>query len=808
MPPSKQRRVAGQPVRHESAVMHVMGTARYADDIPEQRNTLYAVLGLAQQANAPILSMDLSAVREAPGVVAVVTLDDVPGKKYVGPMVDDEPVFADGVTQYIGQPLFAVAARSYEQARLAARLAQVEYGEADPALTVEEGVARQLWVLPPVTLRRGDVESKLDEGPCRHQGDFYCGGQEHFYLEGQIAYVIPEEDGEMHLNCSTQHPSEMQFLVAQVLDQAAHTIRVESRRMGGGFGGKESQSWQFATAAALLARVTGKPVKLRVDRDDDFMITGKRHDFRVLYDVAYTTDGLIRAIKFEHQLRCGYSADLSRAVGDRQVFHSDNTYYLDTFEIRSLRVKTHTQSNTAFRGFGGPQGILAIEHVIDDIARRLGLDALDVRKLNFYGRTQRNVTPYSMTVHDNVIHELVDQLENSCDYRKRRQQMQDFNRQSPILKKGLALVPVKFGISFTATHLNQAGALLHIYTDGSVLISHGGTEMGQGLHTKVAQVVAEELGLDIARVRVSATDTTKVANTSATAASTGSDLNGMAAQDAARRLKRGLADFAAERYGCDPGDVVFDDNHVMCGDRARIAFTEFVQAAYMARVPLWSSGFYRTPKIHYDFDTLSGRPFYYFAYGAACSEVIIDTLTGESRLLRADILYDAGRSLNPAVDLGQIEGGFIQGMGWLTSEELWWNHDGRLMTHAPSTYKIPSVSDCPPILNVGFFENANIEDNVYRSKAVGEPPLPTAISVFLAIRDAIASVAEPGAMPPLEAPATPEHILDALDAVMTREGDTAFVTPGWMPAPSVSPPVVARFQRAGTQASRSDDGTV
>lgn len=793
----KQRRVAGQSITHESAAMHTMGSALYTDDIPEQRNTLHAVLGLAQQANAPIRSMDLSAVRAAPGVVSVITLDDVPGKKYVGPMIDDEPVFADGVTQYIGQPLFAVAARTHDLARRAARLAVVEYGSADPAVTVEQGVERKLQVLPPVSLSRGDVSKKLDEGPYRHQGDFYCGGQEQFYLEGQIAYAIPGENQDMHVHCSTQHPSEMQLLVAQVLNQQAHTVRVECRRMGGGFGGKESQSWPFATVAALLAQKTHKPVKLRVDRDDDFMITGKRHDFRVLYDVAYTSDGLIRAIRFEHQVRCGYSADLSRAVADRQVFHTDNTYYLDTFDIQSLRVKTHTQSNTAFRGFGAPQGMLAIEHVIDDIALRLGKDALDVRKLNFYGRKQRNLTPYGMTVEDNVIHELVEQLEASSDYRERRRQIQEFNAQSPILKKGLALVPVKFGISFTATHLNQAGALLHIYTDGSVLINHGGTEMGQGLHTKVAQVVAEELGLDIDRVRVTSTDTTKVSNTSATAASTGTDLNGMAAQDAAHKVKQGLVAYAVAHYGCQPDDVIFRENHVLCGESQRVPFTEFIQAAYMARVPLWSSGFYRTPKIHYDMNTLTGRPFYYFAYAAACSEVIIDTLTGENRLLRADILYDAGRSLNPAVDLGQIEGGFIQGAGWLTTEELWWDEKGRLMTHAPSTYKIPSISDCPPIMNVEFFDNGNIEGNIYQSKAVGEPPLPTAISVFLAIRDAIASVADAGTMPRLVAPATPEHILDALESVLTPENEPAYTTNVWMAPQDSVPAAVARLNDSG-----------
>jgi len=762
---TKTYRTVGQSLPHESAHLHVTGRAQYTDDMPEHQHTLHAALGLARRAQARIVSMDLSEVLAAPGVKAVVTLDDVPGEKYLGPYVHDEPVFADGHTEYIGQPLFAVAAESHELARRAARLARVEYEDLDPVLTLEEGVARKNYVLPPVRIGRGDVEAALRHGPHRHQGELACGGQEQFYLEGQIAYAVPGEQDEMQVFCSTQHPTEMQLMVAHMLGQPGHTVKVQCRRMGGGFGGKESQSWPFATAAALLARRTGRPVKLRADRDDDFLVTGKRHDFRTLYDVAYTDEGLVKAIRFEHQLRCGYSADLSGAVADRQIFHSDNAYYLEAFDILSLRIKTNTQSNTAFRGFGGPQGILAIEYVLDDIARRLGKDPLDVRKVNFYGRNERNVTPYQMVVEDNVMPELVDQLEASSNYRERRARIAAFNAGSRVLKKGLALVPVKFGISFTATHLNQAGALLHVYTDGSVLINHGGTEMGQGVNTKVAQVVAEELGIDIAAVRVTAADTSKVANTSATAASTGSDLNGMAAQDAARKIKAGLAAFAADRYGCDPAEVVFRDNLVVCGDRATVAFTDFVKQAYMARVPLWSSGFYRTPKIHYDVKTLTGRPFFYFAYAAACAEVVVDTLTGESRLLRADILYDAGRSINPAVDLGQVEGGFIQGMGWLTTEELWWNDQGELMTHAPSTYKIPSVSDCPEALHVAFFENGNAENNIYQSKAVGEPPLPTAISVFLAIRDAIGHTAGTGVTVPLDAPATAERVLQALDAV-------------------------------------------
>ncbi|WP_353194070.1 xanthine dehydrogenase molybdopterin binding subunit [Pusillimonas noertemannii] len=779
---NKPYQTVGRPLAHESARLHVTGQAQYTDDVPEQQGTLHAALGLSPRAHAAIVSMDLSRVRAAPGVVEVVCLDDVPGEKYLGAYIHDEPVFADGHVQYVGQPLFAVAAISHDAARRAAQLAQVQYQELEPVLSADDGARRESYVLPPVRIARGDVPAKLEHGRHRHQGRLYCGGQEQFYLEGQIAYAQPGENGEILVLSSTQHPTEMQSMIAHMLGRPLHAVRVQCRRMGGGFGGKESQSWPFATAAALLAWRTGRPIKLRADRDDDFMVTGKRHDFSAGYDVSYDDQGVIEAVSFEQRLRCGYSADLSGAVADRQVFHTDNAYYLPAFDILSLRVKTNTQSNTAFRGFGGPQGILCIEYVLDDIARRLGLDALDVRKRNFYGVDERNVTPYDTVLEDNVLQPLVDQLEASCDYRRRRDEIQRFNAASKVLKKGLALVPVKFGISFTATHLNQAGALVHVYTDGSILVNHGGTEMGQGLNTKVAQIVAEEFGVDIGQVRASGTDTAKVANTSATAASTGTDLNGKAAQDACRKIKSVLAAFAADQYGCDEQHIRFEGGQVCCGDRA-VPFREFVQKAYMARVSLWSSGFYKTPKIHYDMKTLTGRPFYYFVYAAACSEVVIDTLTGENRLLRTDILYDAGRPINPAVDLGQIEGGFIQGAGWLTSEELWWDEQGALKTHAPSTYKIPSVSDCPEQFNVAFFDNGNAENNIYQSKAMGEPPLPLAISVFLAIRDAIASVAEPRADIPLDAPATAERILRTLDRVAPNR-----FSPAAMPGEAVDLP--------------------
>jgi len=775
---SRPHQVVGASLPHESAHLHVTGAAPYTDDLPEQRGTLHAAFGLSERAHARIVAMDLSAVRTAPGVVAVAALDDIPGDKYLGPFLHDEPLFADGTTLFVGQPLFVVAAHSHDEARRAARLAKVEYEDLSPILDVATGAEQQAYVLPPVRVIRGDVPKALNDAPFRHQGEFYCGGQEQFYLEGQIAYAIPGENQEMQLFCSTQHPSEMQQMVAHLLHLPAHCVRVQCRRMGGGFGGKESQSWYFATAAALLAYKTGRPIKLRADRDDDFMITGRRHDFHVRFDVSYDADGLIHGVAFEQWLRCGCSADLSGAVADRQVFHSDNAYYLDAVDIRSLRIKTHTQSNTAFRGFGGPQGIICIEYVIEDIARRLGLDPLDVRYRNFYGKEERNVTPYQMKIEDNVMQELMTQIEQTSDYRQRRQQVAQFNARNKVLKKGMCLMPVKFGISFTATHLNQAGALVHVYTDGSVLVNHGGTEMGQGLNTKVAQVVAEEFGLPLSRVRASATDTGKIANTSATAASTGTDLNGKAAQIAARNVTTALINFAADHFGCDAHDIHFRNGQVHCGEQV-FEFADFVRQAYMARVPLWSSGFYRTPKIHYDVKTLTGRPFYYFVYAAACAEVVIDTLTGENRLLRADILYDAGRPINPAVDYGQVEGGFIQGAGWMTTEELWWNDKGRLMTHAPSTYKIPSVSDCPEQLNIAFFDNGNRENSIYQSKALGEPPLPLGIAVFLALRDAVSSVAPEGQLVQMDTPATAERILMALDAVapdrfgFAREGGDA-----------------------------------
>jgi xanthine dehydrogenase large subunit len=697
----------------------------------------------------------------------VFTADDIPGANECGPIIHDDPILADGVVQYVGQPMFMVVATSHETARLAVRRAQVEYEELPAVLTAQAARAANQFVLPPMKLARGEPAAKIGRAPRRNAGELLLGGQEQFYLEGQIAYAVPKDDDGMHVWCSTQHPTEMQHHVAQALGVASHNVLIECRRMGGGFGGKESQSALFACCAALAAWKLLCPVKLRPDRDDDMMITGKRHDFHYRYEVGYDESGTIEGVSVDMTSRCGFSADLSGPVMTRAVCHFDNAYWLPDVSIEGFCAKTNTQSNTAFRGFGGPQGAFAIEYIIDDIARSLNLDPLDVRRRNFYGKTERNVTPYGQTIEDNVIHELIDELEGSSDYRRRREQARAFNARNTVLKKGIALTPVKFGIAFNVTHFNQAGALVHIYTDGSVLINHGGTEMGQGLNTKVAQVVAHELGIKFARVRVTATDTSKVANTSATAASTGSDLNGKAAQDAARQLRDRLATFAADRFGTgqiQPSDVVFENDTVYVGELA-VPFEEVIAKAYLARVQLWSDGFYATPKLYWDQQKLQGRPFFYYSYGAAVSEVVIDTLTGEMRVLRADVLHDVGASLNPALDIGQVEGGFIQGMGWLTTEELWWNAGGKLMTHAPSTYKIPTVNDCPADLRVRLYNNRNAEDSIHRSKAVGEPPLLLPFSVFFAIRDAVASVGDYAFNPPLNAPATSEEILKAVTAV-------------------------------------------
>ncbi len=754
-------------IRHESAHLHVSGRALYADDIPLPVNAVHAAFGSSTIAHGRIRSMDTAPVLASPGVVAVATAADVPGENNYGSIVHDDPIFTAGVVQYVGAPLFAVAAASHTAARKAARRARVDYEPLPAILDIRAALAAQSMVLPTERLERGRPQEALAQSPYRLRGTVQMGGQDHFYLEGQIAIAIPQEDGGMLMISSTQHPSEVQQIVAHALAKRANQVVVQCRRMGGGFGGKETQAALIAAAAAVLAHKTGRPVKLRLDRDTDMLMTGKRHDFLADYEVGFDPTGRILGLAVLLASRCGYSADLSGPVNDRAAMHVDNAYFLENVSIVSHRCKTHTVSNTAFRGFGGPQGMVVIEQIIDSIARELRLDPLDVRRRNFYGTNTRNVTHYGQTVEDNIIHPLVERLAASSEYRERRERIAQWNQKHRVVKRGIALTPVKFGISFTATMWNRAGALVHVYTDGTVLLNHGGTEMGQGLFTKVAQVVARELGLPLAAVRVSATDTSKVPNTSASAASSSADLNGKAAQAAAQAIRERLARFAAETCGVDISEVGFRDGQVFAGDR-RFTFVELVELANAARISLSSTGYYRTPKIGWDKKTLQGRPFFYYAYGAAVSEVSVDTLTGETQLLRVDILHDAGSSLNPAIDLGQIEGGFLQGVGWLTSEELWWSSGGELRTHAPSTYKIPTARDWPPHFKVEMLDDQpNREDTIHRSKAVGEPPLMLSISALLAIRDAIASCGSGGELAELAAPATPEAVLRALAAVGT-----------------------------------------
>ncbi|MDP9044891.1 MAG: xanthine dehydrogenase molybdopterin binding subunit [Pseudomonadota bacterium] len=756
---------------HESAHLHVSGEATYIDDIPELQGTLHCALGLSPIANGLLTGCELDRVRAMPGVVAVLSAADIPGSNDCGSIVHDDPILCDGEIRYLGQPVFAVVASSRDAARRAAARARdvLTIVPAVPVLTPRQAHEKGQYVLAPMHLvratRKGGARAAIDAAPHRLQGSFDVGGQEQFYLEGQISYAIPKEDGGMHVHCSTQHPSEMQHLVAHALRLHANQVQVECRRMGGGFGGKESQSGLFACVAAIAAARLRRPVKLRLDRDDDFLITGRRHCFWYEYEVGYDTAGRVLGAEVTMVSRAGHSADLSGPVMTRALCHFDNAYWLPDVNLHGFSGKTNTQSNTAFRGFGGPQGAIPIENILDSIARRLGRDPLDVRHANFYGKTDRNVTPYGQEVTDNIIHELVAELEAGSDYRARRAEVRAFNATSPVLKRGLALVPVKFGISFNVKHFNQAGALVHVYNDGSILVNHGGTEMGQGLNTKVAQVVAHELGVGFERVRVTATDTQKVANTSATAASTGADLNGKAAQDAARQIRERLAACISRHHGGAAEDVRFANDQVEVGGKT-LPFSAVVAQGYLDRVQLWSDGFYATPGLSWDKDKMFGRPFYYFAYGAAVSEVVVDTLTGESKLLRADILHDAGKSLNPAIDIGQIEGAFIQGMGWLTTEELVWHPTtGKLSTHAPSTYKIPTANDCPPVLNCRLYQGQNAEDSIHRSKAVGEPPLLLPFSVFFAIRDAVSAAGDHQIDPPLVAPATAEAILRAIGAV-------------------------------------------
>jgi xanthine dehydrogenase large subunit len=751
-----------KPLPHDAARLHVTGTARYVDDIPTPAGSLHLAFGQSPIAKGRITAMNLDAVKSAPGVVAVMVAKDLPFANDVSPSIHDEPLLSDGTVNYVGQPVFLVIAESHLAARKAARLGQIDYAEETPLLTVDEALAADSrFEEGPRIYEKGDAEAAIDAAPRQIEATLEVGGQEHFYLEGQAAMAVPNEGGDMLVHSSTQHPTEIQHKVAEALGVPMHAVRVETRRMGGGFGGKESQGNALAVSCAVAARLTGRACKMRYDRDDDMVITGKRHEFRISYRVGFDDDGRVRGVSFKHYTRCGWAQDLSLPVADRAMLHSDNAYLLPNARIESHRLKTNTQSATAYRGFGGPQGMVGIERVMDHIAHDLGLDPVEVRKRNYYAAnidtsgTEDNSTPYGMQVEDFELHGMTERLLETSDYAARKAAIEKWNAENPIVKKGIAFAPVKFGISFTLTHLNQAGALVHVYQDGSVHLNHGGTEMGQGLFQKVAQVAASRFGIPLELVKITATDTAKVPNTSATAASSGSDLNGMAVKAACDTIRDRMAEFLAERHQAEVSDVTFSDGHVEVGE-ARYTFQEAAAMAYQGRISLSATGFYKTPKIEWDRIKGRGRPFFYFAYGASITEVAIDTLTGENRILRTDILHDAGASLNPALDIGQVEGGYVQGAGWLTTEELVWDDQGRLRTHAPSTYKIPACSDRPDVFNVALWDEQNREDTIYRSKAVGEPPFMLGISAWLALSNAVAACGD--AYPAIDAPATAEEV--------------------------------------------------
>jgi xanthine dehydrogenase large subunit len=764
-PGARAEAVVGKSHAHDSAELHVTGRAVYIDDMPEPEGLVHVAPGFARDAAfGRIKSIDLSAVEAFPGVVKVLTAKDIPGRNDCSPSIGGDPILADGEIIFHGQVIFAVVAQTRDAARRAARLARIVIDAEKPVVTADDALRVGTEdVLPEYTFVRKDPAAAIATSSHSLLDSFLIGGQEHFYLEGQVSLALPEEKGGMTVHCSTQHPTEVQHCVAHMLHVADGLVTCECRRMGGGFGGKESQAAQWACLAALAAHLTGRPAKCRLDRDDDMIMTGKRHDFRVSSEAGFDDDGRLTAINVEFDARCGCSADLSQGVNDRTMFHADNAYFYPALRIHSRRLRTNTVSNTAFRGFGGPQGMVFAERLMECIAIRTGRDALDVRKRNFYGKN-RDTTPYGQQVTDNILMDIVGTLEATSDYRARRERITAYNETSRVLKKGLSLTPVKFGISFTLTHLNQAGALVLVYTDGSVQINHGGTEMGQGLYTKVAQVVAEEFGIGLDKVRICATSTGKVPNTSPTAASSGSDLNGMAAKRAAEEVRDKIANLMARDWRVPKAKIVFRDGQISAGAKS-MPFAEACSRAHQARIPLSATGYYATPNITWDRAKGQGRPFLYFAYGASCSEVTIDTMTGEMRVDRVDLLHDVGKSLNPAIDLGQVEGAFVQGMGWLTTEELVFDAEGRLRTHAPSTYKIPCASDVPEIFNVALFESkGNKEDTIYRSKAVGEPPLMLGISVWTAIFNAVAGIGR-NVIPALDTPATPEAILHAIKSV-------------------------------------------
>lgn len=762
-----------QPIPHESAKKHVTGESVYVDDILVNDQLLVGKVVYSPHAHAKIKSFDLSRAQQLPGVHAVLSYRNIPGENQMGPVVKDEPCLAENEANFIGQGVFLIAAENEEICREAEKLIRVEYQPLAPILSIEEAIEKESVLGPWRKIERGDVETALKEAPHIIEGELRTGAAEHWYLETQACLCVPGEGDEFFVYSSTQHPSETQLLVAEVLGIKSNQVVVEVRRLGGGFGGKETQANHFACWTALLSHATRRPVKIRLSRDDDQIMTGKRHPYLIRYRAGFNDEGNILAIDVEQNSDGGAANDLSYAILERGMLHADNAYFIPNMRVRARVWKTNHPPNTAFRGFGGPQGISGMETIIDRVARTLKKDSAEIRYKNFYGIEDRNTTHYGETVENNRLFIIYDQIMQSSEYKKRRKAVNDFNAQHEFSKRGLALTPVKFGISFTTAFLNQAGALVNVYRDGTILVNHGGVEMGQGLNTKIMNIAAAEFGVSLQRIKVNATDTSKVPNTSATAASTGSDLNGMAVKNAIEKLKGRMAKVLAPHLSKLAGDgkqtavedVVFENDLIF--DRRnparKISFEEAIPICYLQQTSLSATGFYRTPGIGFDREKGEGHPFYYYAFGMAVSEVEVDALTGFHQILRVDILHDVGESLNKAMDLGQIVGGFVQGVGWCTTEEIRWDREGRLLTHSPDTYKIPSVGDVPEDLRVNLLEGYPNPNTVRRSKAVGEPPLMLALSTWLAIKDAISAVGNHQYEPEFSLPATNERILLSIE---------------------------------------------
>ncbi|HEV2292737.1 MAG TPA: xanthine dehydrogenase molybdopterin binding subunit [Tepidisphaeraceae bacterium] len=781
--------VIGKDIPHDSARGHVTGQSLFIDDMPFARNELLVDFVGSPVAHGVIESLDLQAAREVDGVVALLTAKDVPGHNTFGAVVKDEQLLVGDTAVFLGQPVVLIAATSQPALRAAKKAIRLTMRPLPPIFSIDDAIAANSFLGGERVIARGNVTTALASSRHVLEGSLVVGGQEHFYLESQAAVAFPGEHGAITIHSSTQHPTEVQSLVAEVLGVPFNHVTCIAKRMGGAFGGKETQAAQPAMMAALVAARTGRPARIVYNKDDDMRTTGKRHPFKSWYTVGFDDDGLITALDLKLFSNGGCSTDLSLAVLERAMLHSDNAYYLPNVRITGRVCRTNLPSNTAFRGFGGPQGVVNIENIVEEVALSLAMDALEVRRRNCYGTGTRNSTPYGQRVQNNTLPRIFEKLSVDADYFQRRREIDTFNATSKTHLRGLSMTPVKFGISFTKKTLNQANALVNIYTDGTVMVSTGATEMGQGVHTRVRQIVADELGIAYDAVIVGATSTDKNHNTSPTAASSGTDLNGAAARDACCKLRARLAEFAARELADAAAGLDFSREHVQFQDgmvfdtrdpSRRMRFAELICRAYIQRVNLGERGFYATPGVDFNRETGKGHPFLYFTNGAACSEILIDRFTGEMTVTRVDLLMDAGQCINPGIDRGQVVGGFVQGMGWVTTEELKYDDAGVLLSHSPTTYKIPAISDVPRVFNVEFLDNPDNAVSLYRSKALGEPPLLLGISVWTAAKDAL-SYAGSRQIPRLQLPATVEQILTAL----TRQTGPA--------APSTQPAIRAEI---------------